>query len=188
MTETRSLSGWQLTAARVLALAAIVGLSIYLFSIRERAAELAAYGYPGIFLISVIANATLVLPMPGVAITFAGGAIFHPLLVGLAAGAGATIGELTGYAAGASGKGALASTRLYHFLEGLISRYGSLVIFALALFPNPVFDLAGAAAGAVGMSLRRYLFWSWLGKTLKMVIFAYAGASSAVWLLELFSL
>lgn len=188
MTESRSLTGWRLSAARVLALAAIIGLSIYLFSIRERAAELAVYGYPGIFLLSVLANATLVLPMPGVAITFAGGAIFHPLLVGLAAGAGATIGELTGYAAGASGKGALENTRLYRFLERLTARYGSLVIFFLALFPNPVFDLAGAAAGAVRMDLRRYLFWSWLGKTLKMLIFAYAGASSALWLLELFSL
>lgn len=188
MTQARAISGWRLTAVRILSLAAIVALSLFLFSIRDRASQLAGYGYPGIFLLSVIANATLVLPMPGVAITFAGGAIFHPLLVGLSAGAGATIGELTGYAAGASGKGALENTRLYPHLERLISRFGSLVVFLLALFPNPLFDLAGAAAGAVRMPFGRYLFWSWLGKTLKMFIFAYAGASSAEWLIELFSL
>lgn len=188
MSTDKFLSGWRLSAARILALAALAGLSLYLFSIREKAADLAGYGYPGIFLLSVLANATLVLPMPGVAITFAGGAIFHPALVGLFAGAGATLGELTGYAAGVSGKGALENTRLYDFLERLTGQYGSLVIFALALFPNPIFDLAGAAAGAVRMPLAKYLFWSWLGKTLKMLVFAYAGASSALWLLELFSL
>jgi uncharacterized membrane protein YdjX (TVP38/TMEM64 family) len=60
------------------------------------------------------------------------------------------------------------------------------VIFVLALIPNPVFDIAGAAAGAMRMPLRQFLFWTWAGKTLKMLAFAVAGATSATWLLHLF--
>jgi hypothetical protein len=34
---------------RVLALFAVVGITVYIFSIRERVEEFAAFGYPGIF-------------------------------------------------------------------------------------------------------------------------------------------
>jgi hypothetical protein len=30
-----------------------------------------------------------------------------------------------------------------------------------------------------------FLFWAWIGKTLKMLVFAYAGAASVDWLLNL---
>ena len=56
----------------------------------------------------------------------------------------------------------------------------------LAFIPNPIFDIAGAAAGALGMPIYEFLFWAWIGKTLKMLMFAYAGATSADWLLQMF--
>jgi uncharacterized membrane protein YdjX (TVP38/TMEM64 family) len=180
--------GWRLQLARVLAILLVVALTVYLFSIRDRAAELAGYGYPGVFLLSLVTNATLLLPMPGVAITFAAGAIFNPFLVALAAGLGSTLGELTGYLAGFSGQGVLQRADLYRRLEDLTTRYGSAMVFVLALIPNPLFDLAGASAGAMRMPLTKFLFWTWLGKTLKMMAFAVAGASSAPWLLQLLKL
>jgi uncharacterized membrane protein YdjX (TVP38/TMEM64 family) len=182
------LTGWRLQLARILAILLVVALTVYLFSIRDRAAELARYGYPGVFLLSLVTNATLLLPMPGVAITFAAGAIFNPYAVALAAGLGSTIGELTGYLAGFSGQGVLERADLYGRLEDLTTRYGSAVVFVLALIPNPLFDLAGASAGAMRMPLRQFLFWTWVGKTLKMLAFAVAGAASAPWLLQLLKL
>lgn len=184
MTQRYSLTGWRLALVRLLAFVGVVALSVFLFSIRDQAAEMAGYGLPGIFLLSLVANATLILPMPGVAITFAGGTLFNPIAVGLAAGTGAALGELTGYLAGFSGRGVLKRTPVYDLLDRWTAKYGILVIFALALFPNPFFDLAGAAAGAARMPLPEFLLWSWLGKTLKMLFFAYAGANSAVWILE----
>lgn len=184
MSQPEGLSGWRLRLARLLALLAVIAVTVLLFSLRDRAAELAGYGYPGIFLLSLITNATLVLPMPGVAITFAAGAVFNPLAVGLAAGAGATLGELTGYVAGFSGQGVLERTPLYDRLERATERYGSWAIFVLALVPNPAFDLAGAAAGALRMPLGQFLFWAFLGKWLKMSAFALAGAQSALWFLD----
>ncbi len=188
MTSPGWLTGWRLQLARILAILLVVALTVYLFSIRDRAAELARYGYPGVFLLSLVTNATLLLPMPGVAITFAAGAIFNPYAVALAAGLGSTIGELTGYLAGFSGQGVLERADLYGRLEDLTTRYGSAVVFVLALIPNPLFDLAGASAGAMRMPLRQFLFWTWVGKTLKMLAFAVAGAASAPWLLQLLKL
>src|SRR4030042_51388 len=102
------LSGIWLTIARLLSLAAVIGITLFIFSIRDRAAQLAVYGYPGIFLLSVLPTATLFLPAPGVASVFSMGAVFPPLPVALAAGAGAALGELSGYLAGFSGRAGLA--------------------------------------------------------------------------------
>ncbi len=96
-----------LTIARVLSLLAVIAITVYIFSIRDQAAQLAVYGYPGIFLLSILANATLFLPAPGVAFVFSMGAVFPPLPVALAAGAGAALGELSGYLAGFPGRAVL---------------------------------------------------------------------------------
>src|SRR4030067_524154 len=90
---------------RVLAVLAVVGISVYVFSIRDHADEFAQYGYPGIFLIALLSNATVFLPAPGAAVVFAMGGVFHPLGVALAAGAGGALGELSGYLAGFGGGG-----------------------------------------------------------------------------------
>lgn len=186
MTQEPWLSGTRLKVVRIIILLAVIAITVFIFSIRDQAEALAAYGYPGIFLLSLLSNATLILPAPGIALTFAAGAIFNPILVALAAGAGATIGELTGYAAGFSGKGVVENSKVYSRLELLTEKYGHWTIFTLAFLPNPLFDLAGTSAGALGMRVPKFLFWVWLGKTLKMLIFAFAGAKSIEWLSNTF--
>ena len=85
---------------RVLALLLVIAVSIFVFSIRDRAEQLAYYGYPGIFVLAFLSYATVILPAPAVAVVFAMGAVFNPLIVALVAGAGAALGEMTGYIAG----------------------------------------------------------------------------------------
>jgi membrane protein YqaA with SNARE-associated domain len=172
------LSGWRLTAARGLALTVVVVTMALVFAFREQAAALRGYGYAGIFLISVIANSTIILPVPGVALTFTLGAVFHPIGVALAAGAGATIGELTGYLAGFSGQGLIKESRYYAMVEGWMGRFGGWIVLALAFVPNPLFDVAGAVAGAMRMPVFKFMLWAFVGKTMKMLAFAYAGAAS----------
>lgn len=179
------LSGWRLTLIRVLALVVVIVITAYIFSIRDQVKQLETYGYPGIFLLSVLANATVILPAPGLALTFAFGAVFHPIGVALAAGSGAALGELTGYLAGFSGRGVFDDNPTYNRIVAWTERYGGWTILILAFIPNPLFDLAGAAAGALGMPIRTFLFWVWIGKTLKMLLFALAGASSIDWLFNL---
>ena len=79
---------------RVLVLLFVIAVSIYIFSIRDQAKELAKFGYPGIFFLSILANATVILPAPGVLFVFAMGAVFNPVGVAIAAGAGAAIAEI----------------------------------------------------------------------------------------------
>jgi len=175
----------RITVLRGLALVAVIAITVFIYSIRDQAERLEGYGYPGIFLLSLLANATLVLPAPGIAITFAAGGVFDPLWVGVAAGTGAALGELTGYLAGYSGRGVLEGTAVYQRLLELTRRFGNWTILVLAIIPNPFFDVAGAAAGALRMPVRIFLLWATIGKLIKMWIVAYAGAFSVDWVVRL---
>ncbi len=163
-----------LTTLRILALVVVVGLSIWLVLNRERIESLAAFGYPGIFLVSALLNASLFLPLPtGVVISMMG-AVFNPYLVAIAAGSGSTLGEVSGYLAGFSGQPVMEKLDRQRKLEYWIKRYGGWAIIFLAFIPNPLFDAAGMIAGALKMPLWRYC---WIGKCLKMLAFALGGAA-----------
>jgi uncharacterized membrane protein YdjX (TVP38/TMEM64 family) len=170
-------SGWKLNLVRALVLLAVIALTIYLYIHRDQVSKLQAFGYPGIFLVSLFSNATLILPVPGVLFTSAMGAIFNPFAVALAAGSGATLGEISGYLVGFSGQGVIENKQWYDRISGWMLKYGDLTIFFLALIPNPFFDVAGMVAGALKMPIWRFLIWVLLGKFLKMLAFAYGGAS-----------
>ena len=186
MNGRTGISGWRLSLIRILAFLLVVAITILIVSLRDQFEQLQAYGYPGIFLLSILANATVILPAPGIAFTFAMGAVFNPIGVAIAAGSGAAIGELTGYLAGFSGRGIVEDNPTYKRIEEWTDRYGGWAILLFAFIPNPLFDLGGAAAGALGMPIRTFLFWAMIGKTLKMLIIAYAGAASIDWLTQIF--
>jgi len=171
---------------RVLALAAVIGITVYIYSVRERVEEFAAYGYPGIFVIMLMANATVILPAPGVAVVFAMGNVFNPLLVALSAGTGGAIGELSGYLAGFSGQAVVENAKAYNRVQPWIQKYGAWAILVLSALPNPFFDLAGIAAGAAKIPLWKFLLFCWAGQLIKMGMFAYAGAYSIDWLTSLY--
>lgn len=180
----KKLSGWRLAVIRVLVLIAVISLTAYLLINRDRIGELEVLGYPGIFLFSLLYNATLILPVPGLLITSAMGAVFNPILVAISAGTGATLGELSGYAAGFSGQGVIEKRKWYNWVTEWMKKYGGITILVLAFIPIPVFDIAGMVAGALRMPLWKYLLFSWVGKTAKMFLFAFGGAS----ILSLFGL
>jgi Uncharacterized membrane-associated protein len=171
----------RVTILRVLAVAAVVGISVFVFSIREHADKFAAYGYPGIFLIALLANATVFLPAPGIAVVFAMGGVFHPLGVALAAGAGGALGELSGYLAGFGGGVVVENTAAYARVQPWVQKWGGWAVLLLAALPNPFFDLAGIAAGVSRMPVWKFLLFCWVGQTVKMAAFAYAGSASLNW-------
>ena len=51
------------------------------------------------------------------------------------------------------------------------------IILALAVIPNPLFDLAGVAAGVLRIPLWKFLLVCAIGKIVKMLIFSYSGFS-----------
>jgi uncharacterized membrane protein YdjX (TVP38/TMEM64 family) len=166
---------------RAVSLLAVLGIVVLVYSLRDKADQLAVYGYPGIFLIALLANATVFLPAPGVAVVFAMGGVFNPLLVALAAATGAALGELTGYLAGFSGQGLVEHSAAFGRIAPWVSRWGALAILVFAALPNPFFDVAGVAAGMFKMPLYKFLPACWAGQIVKMLAFAYAGAGSLNW-------
>lgn len=170
------------TVQRILAVLAVIGITVYIYSIRDRVEEFAELGYFGAFLIALIANATVILPAPGVAVVFGMGAVINPAGVGFAAGAGGALGELTGYLAGYGGQAAVENSQTYNRILPWVQKYGAWMILVLSAIPNPFFDLAGIAAGISKIPLWKFLLACWAGVTIKMMIFAFAGAYSIDWI------
>ena len=139
-------------------------------------------------MLSFLSYATVLLPAPGIAIVFMMGGIMNPLIITFVAGAGAALGEVSGYMAGFSGQVVAEKAKIYERLVEWMGKNGPLTVLLLSAIPNPFFDLAGAAAGVLKMPLRKFLVWCWIGETIKMLLFAYAGASGIPWLLNLFRL
>jgi uncharacterized membrane protein YdjX (TVP38/TMEM64 family) len=159
----------------VLSVLFVVAITVALFIFRDRVSELGNLGYLGAFLVSLVGNATVVLPVPTFVLIFAFGAAFNPFLVGLVTGLGGTIGEMTCYLLGFSGRGVVENRQLYDRAVRWLQKWGALTVFVFALTPSP-FDVMGMVAG-----LLRYPFWKFFlatlcGKIIKYIVFALAGA------------
>ncbi|MDH5506655.1 MAG: VTT domain-containing protein [Anaerolineae bacterium] len=164
---------------RGLALLVVIAISVYIFTLpEEQAARLEAFGYPGVFLLAIISNATVLLPAPYLFLIFSLGARFDPFWVAVAAGAGAALGELSGYLAGFGGQAIIARNDIYQRMVLWMEKNGPLTVLLLAFIPNPFFDLTGIAAGALKMPLWKFLTWCFIGKIFKMLLFTYAGAGA----------
>ena len=180
-TEQTGIS-WQTNLLRVVALFVVIGITVYIYSIRDHVEEFKQFGYIGIFMIALMANATVLLPAPGVAIIYAMGAVFNPLWVGLAAGTGGALGELSGFLAGFSGQAVVERTDIYNRFKPWVDKYGGWAILVLSAIPNPFFDVAGIAAGISKMPMQTFLIFTWVGQIIKMTLFAVAGHYSLNWI------
>ena len=173
--------GWK----HVASLAFAVGITLGIFIFRERLRNLDQLAYLGAFLAMLIGNATLILPVPGLIFVFSLGHTLNPLLVGLIAGPGAALGELTGYFAGYGGSAAIDDFKMYGRIKGWMEKYGLAPITVLAAIPNPLFDVAGIVAGSLRIPWWKFLVAAWLGKTIQALFIAYAGALSLGWVEQL---
>jgi membrane protein YqaA with SNARE-associated domain len=160
----------------LLVIAIMVGIFYFYWHYPDRIAQLRGYGYLGAFLISLILNATVVLSAGNILIlAILGATLPSATVVGLAGGAGAAIGEITGYMAGYSGQAIVKRQRIYARLEGWVKKWGVLTIFLLSIVPL-FFDLAGIAAGVLRFPLWKFLLACWLGRTILYIVIALAGA------------
>ncbi|MBL7036643.1 VTT domain-containing protein [Candidatus Microgenomates bacterium] len=143
---------------------------------RNDLANLKEFGLLGIFFISILGNATIVIPAPVVVTAFVGGSVFNPYLVGVITAAGATIGELTGFLAGHGGTAVVKETKKYKKIKKWMHKSGFLTISVLAAIPNPLFDLAGIISGVTKYPLYKFLTATFIGKTIKFVTIAVIGS------------
>ena len=160
----------------LLVIAIVVSVFYFYQSYPNKIEQLKNYGYLGAFLISLIFNATVILPAGNIVmLAILGATLPSATLVGLAGGAGAAIGEITGYIAGYSGQAIVRRQRTYARLESWVKKWGAITIFLVALVPF-LFDLAGIAAGVLRLPLWKFLLACWLGRTILYIGVALAGA------------
>jgi membrane protein YqaA with SNARE-associated domain len=160
----------------ILILAIGISVAILWFTNHYRH-EIKAYGdagYVGLFIVSIIGNATLIIPAPVFIVACAAGLALGPLPVGIVAGGGAALGELTGYLAGYGGGAIVPTGQLYERLHAFMLRHGMLAIFLLAAIPNPLFDVGGIIAGMLKMPVWKFLLAAWIGKSIRLGLTAYA--------------
>ena len=180
--ERRRLWRWEYTLLVLVALL-LTAFAFVIYVLGADPAGLRRYGYLGVFLIPLIGSASFILPMPGLAVIAGGGAFLDPVLgvppwvvVGLVAGMGEALGEITGYAAGYGGRAVLQERRFIRRLERWMHRQGSVIMFTMSVLPNPLFDVAGVLAGVVRMPVWKFFTAVLLGKVVKSMYVAGAGA------------
>ena len=138
---------------------------------------LGEYGYLGVFVVTLVTTGAFVLPVPYLAVIFKAGTFLNPLAVALVAGVAAALGELTGYLVGVGGRELIGRNRWERGAERWMQRHGFLAITFLAFIPNPVFDAAGIAAGALRYPAWRFALACFVGKTGKFILVALLGAA-----------
>jgi membrane protein YqaA with SNARE-associated domain len=164
----------------ILVLIVSIALSLAVFFLPLKPEDLAAYGYAGVFIITMLGAATLFIPGPTMIAAFAVGAMLNPLLVALVAGLGSAIGETTGYAAGYASRAMVTPKERkdtwYQRIFRWMSSHPFLTIFLLDAIPNLLGDIAGLIAGRNRYSYFKFLLASFLGKSIRFSIAAYLGA------------
>jgi membrane protein YqaA with SNARE-associated domain len=164
----------------ILTLLMVAAIIIY----QDEVETLKNYGYLGAFLISILGGATIIIPVPMLAVVFALGAampdLWHVALMGFAAALGELVGALTIYMTG-HGAGRAISNKpgrvqaAYERMLGLMERRGPLTLFIVASIVNPFFYPAALACGALRFGLSKYIFIVLAGKIIKCMTVVYAG-------------
>ncbi len=168
----------------VLVVAMIVVAFVFRGEFKDIEDTVRRLGYPIVFAAALLGSAGMVIPLPSTAAIFFGGAVLNPAYVGLLAGVAEGLGEITGYALGYSSQGVLERSRFYQRVHGWVDRWGWIPVVIFAIIPNPVFDVLGIAAGALRLSLPKFLAAAIVGKTIKNLGIAYAGDLGAEWVAD----
>ncbi len=143
------------------------------------------YGYLGILISCFIANSTVFLPAPSSTIVFTFASVYSPTIVATVGALGAALGEIVGYGLGYSGR-AVIDDKKYQVIKQWTSRYGFGAIFLFAFLPLPLFDLVGVSSGVLRIPFFGFFIPTFLGKWLKMAIYALLGAGMLPFLSPLF--
>lgn len=150
---------------RAVALAAVLGLlalnlAVFMLPIDYR--MFGAWTYPGVFIVTFIANAAIALPVPYLpVIGQVARATDNLALVIVIAALASVLGESVAYLIGRSQKDIVAEHPVSLRLQRFVGRpwRASLALFVFAAPPNPLFDVGGIAAGALGIPYKVF-FWS----------------------------
>lgn len=155
-------------------------LSAAFFECRDFLKDALYLGLFGLFIANFISSATFFVSAPAFLTIIAGGSLYPPILVSVVATIGACLGDMLGFAFGHSGrrlmKEKLDRHKTVKFLEKHFHRHGALMIFIIAIIPNPFFDVIGILAGLVNYPPLKFFAIMFVGRFLRYWALAQVGA------------
>ena len=170
----------RLLAAQIALLVVATGASLAAIPFASQIRAFPGPAYVVLFVLSIQSGALFMVPGFGwaaiAAYAVAFGDIWGPVLIGTT---GQVIGEMVSYLLGATSSPWIRRQRAYRRVERWIQRWGLMAVLVISAVPNPLFDIAGAIAGAAGLGWRRFFVAAWVGRLLKNMGFALAGLQGA---------
>jgi membrane protein YqaA with SNARE-associated domain len=138
-----------------------------------------SFAYVGAFIVTLLANALIIIPIPYVPIVAHIGATAElPWLVVALAALGSVLGESVAFLAGRAELGLVSEHPIYRRLHRVAERplLAGVLIFAFAVPPNPLFDVGGLAAGAVGVPYRVFFLAVLAARLIRLALIVWLGA------------
>ena len=136
-----------------------------------------SYGYLGVFLVTLLANASVFVPVPYPGLVAKLGAELNIFGVAVLGAAGSTAGETTAFLVGRAGKRAVEQTGFYLWLKRQLRTplRAFVILFLLSAPPNPFFDVAGLTAGTLGVPFPIIVGATFTGRIVRMLLLAGFG-------------
>lgn len=166
----------------------IVGIAVFISSDKNFSSIIQRYGLLGFLIGSIIANSTIILPIPVDILSFMladkpflsqAAGILNPIALGAVVGLGAAIGEMSAYIFGRLASSGLRKIREEDFIKldeikDSIKNVGPLFILLGAFIPFP-FDLIGIAAGLLKYNPKIFFVCALIGKSARSILIALSG-------------
>ena len=143
--------------------------------------DIGAWGYVTAFAITALSSATVVMPGPGAAAVLLMAKDLNWLLLGITAGIGGTLGEMTAYYVGTHGTETLEGHKSYEWCQKGMRKFGGLIILLSALVPVIPVDAAGLVAGAVRYPVVKFLIYLGIGKVVMTTALMFLSAKAFEW-------
>jgi membrane protein YqaA with SNARE-associated domain len=137
------------------------------------------FNYLGVFIISFIGSASVIVPIPYTIAIFFLGTVLDPFFIAVSGGLGSALGEFSGYVLGYYGRTVVSEERQkkMDYMLKVFDRYGPVAIFLFALTPLPD-DLLFIPLGVMRYSFLKTFIPALFGKILMTFILAYSGQQS----------
>jgi len=151
--------------------------------------------YAAVFVLPLLATSVgyvvfVIPPAVDAYIVFAGSRE-NVLIIGVLAGVGMALGDLSKYVAGGVGAAAASGKEiklwpwlrrivdsLVRITKALLDRFGALTLMVMAAIPfNPLVDIAYLSAGAHGMPVRKFLGAAIVGRIIRCTMLAAFGTA-----------
>jgi membrane protein YqaA with SNARE-associated domain len=175
---TQRQRGWRALTLAALGIAALLGLNVVFLLIPIDYRAFGMFAYPGVFVVCFIANATTFVPVPYIPVVMHVSRTADLVWLVVVLGAlGSVLGESVAFAVGRAGERVAEESQRWRRLERFLAKpwLAGLSLFVLAVPPNPLFDVAGLAAGALGVRYAVFFIAVFFARIIRLAAVAWLG-------------